>query len=69
MTGFEVYYGLHYNLSFASMWALNFSEAKDHLAVAKRLKKNDFYYFNYRENIQTLETFLANYEKLYLINK
>ena len=64
----EVYYGLHYNLAFASLWALNFGEAKDHLAVAKRLKKNDFYYFDYGKNIQALETFLANYEKLYLIN-
>jgi len=64
----EVYYGLHYNLAFASMWTLNFSEAKDHLKVAKRLKKNDFYYFDYRKNIQTLETFLVNYEKLYLIS-
>jgi len=64
----EIYHGLHYNLAFASMWALNFTEARQHLSIAKRQKKVNFDYFDYPENIKALETFLINYERLYLLN-
>jgi len=64
----EVYYGLNFNLAFASLWLGNFDDASRYLELAKLFTRKKFYYFDYKDNIKKLENLLTEYKTVYVMN-